>query len=76
MLSEFDIRYTCVKGEENPVVDALSWIDVISDFPGYQISTICFPNIFNHKIGKQKNIIKDIELKKILRNSDHSLKLE
>ena len=76
--SQFNIKYSHVKGEDNVVADALSRIASLSGPVSQPLTanvfSIQFPTIFNTE-QQQKFQAEDPELDRILRNPDHPLKL-
>ena len=77
-LSQFNIKYRHIKGEENVVADALSRIDSVSGrtVPAFaaDIATMQFPTIFDADI-LQAHQEEDDKLKNILEDPEHPLKL-
>ena len=89
-LSQFDIKYSHVKGEDNTVADALSRISTISltneknqneifllntEKSDPEIAAIRFPRIFDEDTLMSEQA-KDPQLKELLKDSNHPLSLQ
>ena len=73
-LSQFNITYSHIKGEDNPVADALSRIKPVVSSLTANIEALSFPKIFDTKTLSLQQA-SDPELKNILSSPNHPLKL-